>query len=164
MPFISKDDIKENLFDSLRGDPQRFRRSRQVVGRTPVGQLLGLRTSRQLGGAAMNLLWRLAAECPSAVLEANFRPQSEYERERVTELCQQPVEVYCRVPPEVAARRYTERGARPDRHRAHVMRSITADALAQFQEPFRLGPVLEVDTTAPVDVDALAAKVQSAFR
>ena len=112
----------------------------------------------------MNLLWRLAAECPSAVLEANFRTQSDYERERVTELCQQPVEVHCRVPPGLAARRYTERGARPDRHRAHAMRSITADALAQFQEPFNLGPVLEVDTTAPVDVDALAAEVQSAFR
>lgn len=162
MPFISKDDIKENLFDSLRGNPQNSRGSRR--GRTPVGKLLELRTSRQLGGAAMNLLWRLAADCPSAVLEANFRSQSDYERQRVTELCQQPVEVYCRVPPDLAARRYTERGARADRHPVHVVRSITADALAQFQEPFNLGPVLEVDTTAPVDVDALAAQVQSAFR
>jgi hypothetical protein len=162
MPFISKDDIKENLFDSLRGNPQESGRSRR--GRTPVGKLLELRTSRQLGGAAMNLLWRLAANCPSAVLEANFRSQSDYELQRVTELCQQPVEVYCRVPPDLAARRYTERGARPDRHPVHVVRSITADALAQFQEPFNLGPVLEVDTTAPVDVAALAAEVQSAFR
>jgi hypothetical protein len=122
MPFISKDTIKESLFDSLRGDPQRFRPSRHAVRDTAVGQLLGRRASRQLGGAAMNLLWRLAAECPSAVLEANFRTQSEYERKRVTELCQHPVEVYCRVPPDVAASRYTERGARPERHRAHVMR------------------------------------------
>jgi len=146
MPFISKDVIKETLFDSL-------------------GQIADdpLDSSRQLGGAAMMLLWRLATECPSAVLEANFRSRSGYERERLAELCERPVEVYCRVPPDEAARRYSERGARSDHHEVHVLRSIRAEALSEFQTPFKLGPVIEVDTTTTVDIDALASAVQDAL-
>jgi predicted kinase len=146
MPFISKDVLKETLFDSL-------------------GQVVNdpLESSRRLGGAAMTLLWRLAAECPSAVLEANFRSQSASERERIVALCEHPVEVYCRVPPEEAARRYSERGASSDHHEVHVLRSLSADALAEFQAPFNLGPVIEVDTTDPVDVAALAAAVRDAL-
>jgi hypothetical protein len=41
----------------------------------------------------MELLWRLAGECPVVVLEANFRSQSTDERERVLELSSRPVEV-----------------------------------------------------------------------
>lgn len=67
MPLLSKDVIKETLFD--------------VLGHVADDEL---DSSRRLG-AAMELLWRLAAECPSVVLEANFRSQSGYERERVLE-------------------------------------------------------------------------------
>lgn len=112
----------------------------------------------------MSLLWRLAAECPAAVLEANFRSQSDFERGQIRELCERPVEVYCRVLPEEAARRYSERGARVDHHEVHVLRSISPEALDEFQTPFNLGPVIEVDTTAPVDIDDLAAAVQDALR
>ena len=52
-----------------------------------------LRSSRRLGAAAMELLWRLAQECPSVVIEANFRSRSPYERERLRALCPNPVEV-----------------------------------------------------------------------
>jgi hypothetical protein len=40
------------------------------------------------------------------------------------------------------------------------MRSISAESLAEFQEPFALGPVVEVDTSRPVDVDVVAAAVR----
>lgn len=146
MPFISKDVIKESLFDAL--------------GHVADDQL---ESSRRLGGAAMELLWRLAGECPAAVLEANFRSHSDYERDRITELCEHPVEVYCRVPLEVASTRYSERGARSEHHEVHVLRSITSDALAEFESPFDLGPVIEVDTTAAVDIHALADRVLAAL-
>lgn len=62
-PLLSKDIIKETLFESLghaADDPRQ--------------------SSQRLGGAAMEVLWRLAATCPAVVLEANFRPSSAYER------------------------------------------------------------------------------------
>ncbi len=144
LPFLGKDVVKESLFDAL-----------GHVDDDP------LTSSRRLGGAAMELLWRLAAECPAAVLEANFRSGSTYERDRVRELCSRPVEVYCRVPPEEAARRYALRGASADHHEVHVVRSVDPAALAEFQSPFHLGPVIEVDTTRPVDLDVVVAAVRA---
>jgi hypothetical protein len=72
----------------------------------PLGPLDAdpLASSRRLGGAAMELLWRLAEECPSVVIEANFRSHSVYERQRLLRaLSPRPVEVYCRLPVEQAA-------------------------------------------------------------
>jgi predicted kinase len=145
-PLLSKDVIKETLFDAL-------------------GHLEGdeLASSRRLGAAAMELLWRLAAECPAVVIEANFRSRSPYERERLRALSPTPVEVYCRLPADIAAERYARRGARPDHHPIHVMRSLPLSAFDEFQEPMGLGPVFEVDTTAPVDVPALTDSVKEAL-
>jgi len=66
--LISKDIIKEALHDAL-GAPD-----------------ADLVWSRRLGGAAMELLWTLAARAPEVVLEANFRPYSEFERNRLSAL------------------------------------------------------------------------------
>jgi predicted kinase len=66
-PLLSKDVIKESLFDS--------------VGQVDADALA---SSRRLGGATMELLWRLAAECPSVVIEADFRSHSAYERARLS--------------------------------------------------------------------------------
>jgi predicted kinase len=145
-PLVSKDVIKESLFDSL--------------GQVDDDPLV---SSRRLGAAAMELLWRQAAECPSVVIEANFRSLSNYERGRLHALSPSPVEVYCRVTPEIAAQRYTDRGARSDHHPVHVLRSLPVCAFEEFQAPMGLGPVLEVDTSAPVDVSALADRVQTAL-
>ena len=146
MPLVSKDVIKETLFDAL-------------------GHVAddGLDSSRRLGGAAMSLLWRLAAECHAVVLEANFRSGSAYERMRVQQLSPWPVEVYCRISPEIAAERYSMRGVSEDHHRVHVVRTISANALAEFQEPFGSGPVIEVNTTRPVDVAEVAIAVRAAL-
>jgi predicted kinase len=73
-PLVSKDVIKESLFDSL--------------GQVDADPLA---SSRRLGAAAMELLWRLAAECPSVLIEANFRSLSGYERGRLHALSPSPV-------------------------------------------------------------------------
>jgi hypothetical protein len=52
--------------------------------------------SRRLGGAAMELLWALAADAPAVVIEANFRPRSDYERAKLSGLAARPVEVPAR--------------------------------------------------------------------
>ncbi len=43
----------------------------------------------------------------------------------------------------------------------HVARMLPLEAFEEFQEPFDLGPVIEVDTTTDVDIDALARDVAS---
>jgi hypothetical protein len=146
-PLLSKDVIKETLFD--------------VLGHVDADRLA---SSRRLGAAAMELLWRLAAECPAVVIEANFRSRSPYERQRLGALCPRPIEVYCRLPPALAAARYASRGANSDHHPVHVMRSLPVSAFEEFQEPMGLGPVFEVDTSVPVDVPALANRVRAVLR
>jgi hypothetical protein len=91
--------------------------------------------------------------------------------------------VYCSCPIEECLRRYEARAA--SRHSVHVLdREIRlaagpvssggaaapavpvpvdeplADRFARSAQPMRLGPVITVDTTRPVDVAALAASVQ----
>ncbi len=98
------------------------------------------------------------------VLEANFWSQSPYERERLLALSSRPVEVYCRVPISVAAQRYAQRGASASHHPVHVARTLAVEAFHEFQNPFGIGPVIEVDTNGPVDIEALAVKVTLALR
>ena len=144
--LLSKDHIKETLFDALDGKPG------------------DLAYSRKIGGASMELLWALAARCPHVVLEANFRPKSDCERARIAGLEGQVVEVYCRCPPEEAARRYAARAGTPDRHPAHVISTLTADNLEEFDRPVGIGKVIEVDTSKPVDIKALLRKLQEAWQ
>jgi predicted kinase len=92
-PLLTKDRIKETLHDAL-GTPEP-----------------DLAWSRRLGGAAMELLWALAADAPSVVIEANFRPYSQRERAKLARLAAHPVEVHCACPPELALKRYNTRVA-----------------------------------------------------
>ena len=62
-----------------------------------------------------------------------------------------------RLPADLAVARYN---ARP-RHPVHVQTSITADNLTEFDRPVGIGALVTVDTTAPVDVPAIAAQVRS---
>ncbi len=73
--LLTKDRIKETLHDAL-GAPEP-----------------DLAWSRRLGGAAMELLRALAANAPAVVIEANFRPYSDYERAKLSTLAARPVEV-----------------------------------------------------------------------
>lgn len=146
LPLLTKDLFKETLHDCL-GD----------LDPDP------LVVSRMLGGAAMHLLWRQAAFSPASVLEANFRTASEFERTRLAELTARPVEVFCRIPSEVAARRFERRAAVPHHHPVHVAASMPAAWFEQFQRPFGMGTLIEVDTTAPVDIDRVADRVAEAL-
>lgn len=136
--LITKDRIKETLHDALGGAQP------------------GLAWSRALGGAAMELLWTLAGDAPRVVIEANFRPYSQYERAKLSGLGGRPVEVHCLCPAEVAVTRYNARV----RHPAHHTPTLPAAAMAQYDRPVGIGDLVTVDTTAPVDVTAVAAQVR----
>jgi len=142
--LLSKDRIKETLHDGL-GAP--------VADRA---------WSRRLGAAAMELLWALAADAPSIVLEANFRPHSAYERGRIGSLAARPVEVHCACPLALAAQRYNLRAGA--RHPVHVVEELAADDLVKFDRPIGIGDVITVDTTVQVDVAEVAEKVRACWR
>src|ERR1700745_2823228 len=72
--LLAKDRIKETLHDAL-GAPEPDRA-----------------WSRRLGGAAMELLWALAADAPAVVIEADFRPYSERELAKLARLAPRAVE------------------------------------------------------------------------
>jgi predicted kinase len=143
--LLRKDRLKETLHDAL-AEP---------------GQQVDLAWSRRLGGAAMELLWALAADAPTVVLEANFRPYSGYERDRITSLGGRLVEIYCACPAELACRRYAAREEAS--HPVHVVSRLTVEQLAEYDRPVGLGDVITVDTTERVDVAGLAGAVRARF-
>lgn len=139
--LLAKDRIKETLHDTL-GAPEPDRA-----------------WSRRLGGAAMELLWALAADAPAAVIEANFRPYSQYERGKLSSLAARPVEVHCACPPELALQRNNARVTQP----VHVVTRLQLEAMAEFDRPVGIATLLTVDTTVPVDVNAVAAAVRDCY-
>jgi len=144
--LFAKDPIKEILHDAL-------------------GEEADLAWSRRLGVAAMEMLWALAAYSPAAVLEANFWPDDPRHRAHAQALGAVPVEVHCVCPVEECVRRYAERA--PSRHAVHVDGHGARSLVAGFERsarPLGLGPVVLVDTTRPVDIPALAARVREAER
>lgn len=143
--LIAKDRIKEALHDALGGE-------------------LTLAWSRQLGAAAMELLWTLASDAPSAVLDANFHPGDERHQDRLRALGAVPVEVHCACPVPECVRRYAARAA--GRHPVHLDGHDARAAVAGFERcarPLRLGPVITVDTTRRVDITVLAVGVRERF-
>jgi predicted kinase len=145
LPLISKDTIKEALFDALgTGD---------------------LAWSQRLGRASHQVMYALAAEARSAVLESHFwRGMAD---DDLRALGRPLVQVYCRCPLEVATTRYLERVAAPDRHPGHLPEHQAEEVIAGWAtrepEPLDLGaPLIEVDTTTPVDVGALVVRVRGA--
>jgi predicted kinase len=143
MNLIGKDLIKEALWDVLR---------------PPSGDL---EWSRRLGAAAMEVMWTLAAQSHRAILEANFRPHSEYERAKILSLSSNPLEVHCQCPADVAIERYGRRATQSNHHPAHVTPNLDPELLREFDQPMGLGKVIAVDTTLPVNVDELACTIMA---
>jgi predicted kinase len=112
--------------------------------------------SRRLGAASMELLWALAADAPAVVIEANFRPYSEYERAKLSGLAARPVEVHCACPPELAIKRYNARARNP----VHVVTTLGMEEMAEYDRPVGIGALVTVDTTVAVDVTAVATAVR----
>jgi predicted kinase len=142
MPLISKDVIKEALFDVLgTGDLER---------------------SQSMGRAAHRVMYALAADTRSAVMESHFwRGVSEADLEA---LDRPLLQIYCRCPMELAVERYMHRVDSPDRHPGHLPEHQSAEAIARWSSieaaPLDLdAPLIEVDTTKPVDIEDLAARV-----
>jgi predicted kinase len=138
LPLLARDSIKESLWDALgAGD---------------------LAWSRRLGGASAEVFWRLAAELREAVLDNFFHRAFAH---RLEALPGTIVEVHCSCPAKVALERYQSRR----RHPCHFDLSYGVDMFDQWTRtdsgPLALGgPLLELDTTCPVDVAEVVAWVR----
>lgn len=139
LPLIAKDVIKEVLMQTL-GTP------------TTVPQ------SRVLGRAAVETMFAVAQTAPGAVLESNF---ATYSVPLIKTLPGPIVEVRCQCPRELALSRYRRRATH--RHAGHLddLRDEAELWNAELVTPLCVGPVVQVDTAGPVDIDALAEKINA---
>ena len=140
VPLISKDAIKEALFDA-------------------VGYG-GLAWSKTLSRAADAAMVRIAQDLDGAVLD-NFW-YAETVEQLLAPLPRPIIEVFCRCDPDVAYERFRGRV----RHPGHADKELDQDTLRTpfftraKKLPLRtLGPVLEVDTERPVNIASLARRV-----
>lgn len=143
VPLVSKDVIKEALADVAAGTV----------------------ASRRLGQIASDTMWELAAAIPgTAVVESWWHAPRDLAfvtagvarsgRPRL-------VQVWCEVPADVARRRYDERR----RHPIHVVGEearMQAEEWTEFS-PLPIEPVVEVDTTGPVDLEPVVARIRAAL-
>jgi predicted kinase len=142
LPLIQKDVIKEALGD--------------VLGAADIA------ASKQLGTATMHVLIALAKANVGAVLESTWH--REFALPDLAQLPSPIVEVNCDVPAEVAQQRYAERAG--TRHPVHFDEEQASD-LEGFVERYPQSvagdwPLIAVDTTRAVDVDALAKQILDA--
>jgi len=147
MPLFAKDSIKERIHDVL-----------TASGPVEVAW------SRRLGATAMEMLWLLAADAPECVLEANFWTDHEHQNDSLRALSEggKLVEVHCTAPRELVLQRFRERGTTGERHAIHPDLEVDIERWERsFGGPVGVGQVLEVDTSAPVDVPRVAAEVRT---
>ncbi|MGH9172598.1 MAG: AAA family ATPase [Acidimicrobiales bacterium] len=140
VPLIAKDLIKEALMSEI--------------------AVPDVEASKTLGRAATGVLFAVAARASSgAVLESNFHRSL-----AAASLAQLPgavVEVFCRCDRDTAAARYRARAS--SRLGGHFDSSRTAEEIwhSDVTEPVAGGwPVLEIDTSHPVDVAQVVADVR----
>jgi predicted kinase len=143
VPLIGKDALKEAMAGAVPGVPPGV-----------------------LGPLAAQLMWELAAATPGVVILESwwFRPRDlGYVAEGVARSgARSTVEIWCSVPPEVAAERYRNRG----RHAVHQDdRRFSEDwpRWAAEAEPLGLGPTIVVETDRQVIATHLIQAITEAI-
>ena len=139
LPLFAKDEIKEALMGVL-------------------GPPATVEDSRRLGRAAVMAMLAVARASPGGVLDSTFYPYTVSHLERLTGTL---IEVRCRCPREIAQARYEARSAA--RHAGHLDAKRTPEELwnEDHLAALGLGPLIEVDTTRPVDVSSVADRIRA---
>lgn len=139
LPLLAKDTIKQGLLSVLPAE--------------------NVDVSRVLGRAAVAALLAVATDARVAVLDSVWH-RSEA-AEQLHRLPGAKVEVFCSCDQEIVGRRYRERARL--RGPGHFDRQRTPDELwnSEVAVPLAGGwPVLEVDTSNPVDIPGLTARIE----
>jgi predicted kinase len=138
LPLLAKDPIKEALMDVL-------------------GWPSSVDESRTLGRAAVMALLSVAGTSRGAVLDSTFPP---YALPGIKALPGPLAEVHCSCPTAVAQARYRARDG--TRHPGHLDFAHQPEELwnEQSSAPLGIAPVIVVDTSGPVDVADIAARIE----
>lgn len=141
LALVAKDTIKDALMAAL-----------------PVPDVA---ESRRLGGAAIRVMFALANDAPAgAVLDCSFhRSQAMGELEQLPGLI---VEVFCHCSRDLALQRYRARAE--SRHPGHFDNKRAPEDLwnDEVSQPVAGDwPVINVDTTSPVDIAELVRRVRA---
>jgi len=144
LPLIAKDDVKESLYDSL--------------GASDVS------SSERLGGAAFALIFALARRMLAAgvpvIVEANFFRDQEPDFAALPE--HRLLQLHCAAPLDTLLERYARRDRHPGHRDAEKIDQLPARFEAGVHAALRLpGDLIELDTTKPVDLDALADRIRA---
>jgi predicted kinase len=144
LPLVAKDGIKESLYESLgAGD---------------------VSTSARLGVAGYALIFALARTMlesgVSLIVEANFF------RDQAANFASLPehrtLQLHCDAPLPLLLDRYANRSRHPGHHDAGKIGELPARFESGAHAPLALDDeLIGVETTAPVDLDALAARIRS---
>ncbi|WP_394892322.1 ROK family protein [Mesorhizobium sp. AaZ16] len=124
--------------------------------------------NRKLGRASLRAMFSVLAEAPAGttvIMDAwfGFQPREFLEGLIAKSGVDAIAEIWCAAPPQVIGARYHARtGKRPPGHPGadYVPELIE---LAGRAEPMRVGPVIDVDTTIPIDAGALQRWVNEAL-
>ncbi len=144
LPFLDKDDFLDDLLDRS-SDPKG---ERAVLSR--LADLAFTEQAKQSPAAVLVSFWR--------------RPELSTTSGTPTEWLGElpdPVELWCRCPPEVAVRRFLDRR----RHHGHGDETRRSDELlVQFESLDRLGPlgvgrIVEIDTTSDTALPTLFEQI-----
>lgn len=141
LPLISKDVIKEANAD--------------VLGTESAG-LSQRQWNHAIGAAASETMWALLACSPAGAVLESFWPMDS--REFVVRGLSRAgdplaIEIWCEVPFETAKSRYEERHPRHAIH-GHLPTEQEWEDWRTRSKPLKVGPVLHVDTTHKVDIQA----------
>jgi len=133
LPLVTKDDIKESLFDSLGWSD--------------------LEWSKRLGAATWELIFLLMERLAetTVIVESNFYPNQH--RGRIAALGRAIVEVHCVADPGVLSTRFHSRERHPGHTRELLYTPEAAAGALVANGPLALGAMIELDTTHPDEID-----------
>jgi len=140
LPLITKDDIKESLFDSLGWSDREW--------------------SKRIGAATWELIFLLMERFAgtTVMVESNFYPAQH--RDRIAALGCAVVEVHCVADPDVLSARFHTRDRHPGHTRTEPYTTEDAAAALVANGALGIGPVIDVDTTRDVNVDEIAKVIE----
>jgi predicted kinase len=144
LPLIAKDEIKESLYETLGADD--------------------VAASGRLGTAAYGLIFGLArtmlASGVSLIVEANFFRKQERDFALLPD--HRLAQIHCEAPLAVVLERYANRSRHAGHHDAEKIKELPPRFESGAHAPLRLrGELIQLDTTEPVELDALAERFRS---
>ncbi|KSV81908.1 hypothetical protein N183_15450 [Sinorhizobium sp. Sb3] len=147
-PILALDTVKNPFLELIEGVDRHFNR---ILGRASYKSIFSIINESSPGSTFIVDAW------------FGFQPVDVLREHLAMAGITEVVELWCHAPPEVIGDRYKQRTV--ERHPGHPGLGYVPELieLAKRAEPCGLGPVLDVDTTTPIEVDKVLTWVADTF-